>query len=96
VSEKNLQKQSKINSRQNHSDYCANVNKANSLCWYGIIDPATLFSQNDFVISGGLADEATAETVRSAFITFGDIVDVNMPIDNRTGKWIWKDIKPEN
>lgn len=35
---------------------------------------------------GGLADETNQDTVKAAFIPFGDIVEVNMPFDNLTGK----------
>ena len=33
---------------------------------------------------GGLEDEVTADVVRAAFIPFGDIADVNLPVDNST------------
>eukprot|EP00038_Savillea_parva_P017615 m.21166 g.21166 ORF g.21166 m.21166 type:complete len:335 (-) comp3865_c0_seq1:130-1134(-) len=33
---------------------------------------------------GGLADEVTAQTVRAAFIPFGEIVDVQLPLDFET------------
>lgn len=36
--------------------------------------------------AGGLADEVTEEVLRSAFIPFGDIVDVQIPLDYETEK----------
>jgi peptidyl-prolyl isomerase E (cyclophilin E) len=35
---------------------------------------------------GGLADEVDEKTVEAAFIPFGDIIEVQMPIDYATGK----------
>ena len=35
---------------------------------------------------GGLADEVDEKTVEAAFIPFGDIIEVQMPIDYSTGK----------
>ena len=39
-----------------------------------------------FSVSGGLAEELTEKQVHQTFITFGDIVDVNMPLDYETEK----------
>mmetsp|Transcript_3114 Transcript_3114/g.7331 ORF Transcript_3114/g.7331 Transcript_3114/m.7331 type:complete len:135 (-) Transcript_3114:379-783(-) len=34
---------------------------------------------------GGLEEDVTVETLRAAFIPFGDLVDVNIPLDNQKG-----------
>jgi len=36
--------------------------------------------------TGGLAEEVTEKHIHSAFIPFGDIVDVNLPLDYETEK----------
>ena len=33
-------------------------------------------------MSGGLEESVTDETLRAAFVPFGEIIDVNMPVDN--------------
>jgi len=38
------------------------------------------------VFLGGLAEEVDEKTLHAAFIPFGDIVDVQMPIDYETQK----------
>lgn len=38
------------------------------------------------VYCGGLADEVDDKILRSAFVTFGDIVDISMPLDYITQK----------
>ncbi|EKX44360.1 hypothetical protein GUITHDRAFT_50524, partial [Guillardia theta CCMP2712] len=35
---------------------------------------------------GGLDEEVNVDTLRAAFIPFGELVDVNIPLDNETGK----------
>jgi peptidyl-prolyl isomerase E (cyclophilin E) len=35
---------------------------------------------------GGLDELVTKDVFRAAFIPFGDIVDISVPLDNRTGK----------
>ena len=37
-------------------------------------------------ISGGLAEEVEEKILHAAFIPFGDIIDVNIPIDYETSK----------
>jgi peptidyl-prolyl isomerase E (cyclophilin E) len=44
------------------------------------VDPSVLISKR-VVFVGGLADEATTQLVRAAFIPFGDIKVVDMPMD---------------
>ena len=36
--------------------------------------------------AGGLADEVTEEVLRNAFLMFGELVDVQLPLDYETGK----------
>ena len=36
---------------------------------------------------GGLAEEVEEKVLHSAFIPFGDITDINIPLDYETGKW---------
>nr|CAB3265074.1 peptidyl-prolyl cis-trans isomerase-like [Phallusia mammillata] len=43
-------------------------------------------SNKRMIYVGGLAEEVTEKTIHSAFIPFGDIVDVNLPIDYETEK----------
>ena len=35
---------------------------------------------------GGLAEEVDEKTLHAAFIPFGDITDINIPLDYETGK----------
>lgn len=35
---------------------------------------------------GGLAEEVDKELLKAAFIPFGDIIDINMPLDYQTGE----------
>jgi len=35
---------------------------------------------------GGLEESVTEETLRAAFVPFGEIIDVNMPVDNSSQK----------
>mmetsp|Transcript_3104 Transcript_3104/g.7378 ORF Transcript_3104/g.7378 Transcript_3104/m.7378 type:complete len:145 (-) Transcript_3104:30-464(-) len=35
---------------------------------------------------GGLQDDVVVEHLRAAFIPFGEVVDVNIPLDNQTGQ----------
>ena len=40
---------------------------------------------------GGLAEEVDQKVLQAAFIPFGDIVEINMPIDYKTEKhWEFK------
>lgn len=39
-----------------------------------------------FIILGGLAEEVDEKILHSAFIPFGDITDINIPLDYETGK----------
>ena len=36
--------------------------------------------------AGGLAEEVTEQVLRNAFSMFGDLVDVQLPLDYETGK----------
>lgn len=36
--------------------------------------------------TGGLADEVTEDVLRNAFIPFGDLVDIQIPLDYETEK----------
>lgn len=38
-----------------------------------------------FRCAGGLAEEVEEKTIHAAFIPFGDIVDINIPLDYETG-----------
>lgn len=38
------------------------------------------------IFSGGLAEEVDQDVVKAAFIPFGDITDVQMPLDYETQK----------
>lgn len=40
------------------------------------------------ILVGGLAEEVDKELLRAAFIPFGDIIDINMPLDYQTGMLI--------
>lgn len=35
---------------------------------------------------GGLADEVTVEDIKASFNSFGDIIDINLPLDYKTQK----------
>lgn len=37
-------------------------------------------------ISGGLAEEVDEKVLHAAFIPFGDIIDIQIPLDYETGK----------
>lgn len=37
-------------------------------------------------LAGGLADEVTEDILRSAFTPFGDLVDIQIPLDYETEK----------
>lgn len=39
-----------------------------------------------FFFAGGLADEVTEDILRSAFTPFGDLVDIQIPLDYETEK----------
>lgn len=41
---------------------------------------------NSINISGGLADEVTEDVLRSAFVPFGEVVDIQIPLDYETEK----------
>lgn len=42
--------------------------------------------------AGGLAEDVTQDIVQAAFIPFGDIAQVNMPMDpNNAGTYSWHD-----
>ena len=41
---------------------------------------------NLIFILGGLAEEVTEKDLHATFIPFGDIVDINMPLDYETEK----------
>ena len=43
-------------------------------------------SSKKIIYVGGLADEVDSKVLNAAFIPFGDIVEVNMPIDYETEK----------
>lgn len=43
-------------------------------------------TKNKTLYVGGLAEEADRNIVRSAFLPFGDVVDVNLPMDYSTQK----------
>ena len=43
-------------------------------------------SSKKIIYVGGLADEVDSKVLNAAFILFGDIVEVNMPIDYETEK----------
>lgn len=43
-------------------------------------------STNKSIYVGGLADEVTDEVLRNAFLMFGDLVDVQLPLDYESGK----------
>eukprot|EP00698_Gefionella_okellyi_P005967 TRINITY_DN153_c0_g1_i1.p2 TRINITY_DN153_c0_g1~~TRINITY_DN153_c0_g1_i1.p2 ORF type:complete len:115 (-),score=20.29 TRINITY_DN153_c0_g1_i1:162-506(-) len=43
-------------------------------------------SQKRMLFVGGLDDEVNAEILKAAFIPFGEIADINFPVDNATGK----------
>ena len=38
------------------------------------------------VFSGGLAEEVEEKILHAAFIPFGDIVDINIPLDYESGE----------
>jgi len=38
------------------------------------------------VVLGGLAEEVDDKTLQAAFIPFGDIVDINIPLDYESGE----------
>lgn len=38
------------------------------------------------VYCGGLAEEVDEKILQSAFVTFGDIIDINIPLDYATQK----------
>lgn len=44
-----------------------------------------------FALVGGCAEEVDDKVLRSAFIPFGEIIDVQMPLDYETG-WYFPDI----
>lgn len=37
-------------------------------------------------LSGGLAEEVDEKVLHAAFIPFGDIIDIQIPLDYETGK----------
>ncbi len=39
-----------------------------------------------YFIPGGLAEEVTEKILHAAFIPFGDILDIQIPLDYETGK----------
>lgn len=39
------------------------------------------------VSSGGLAEEVDEKVLHAAFIPFGDITDIQIPLDYETGAW---------
>ena len=41
---------------------------------------------SSFTLAGGLDEQVTEAVVRAAFIPFGEIKDVNMPLDHETQK----------
>lgn len=43
-------------------------------------------SEKRTVYVGGLADEVTEKLINAAFIPFGDIVDIQMPVDYESQK----------
>lgn len=44
------------------------------------------FLQNNNSIAGGLAEEVDEKVLQAAFIPFGDIVYIQIPLDYETGK----------
>lgn len=53
--------------------------------------PETHFSDllwdsfNEWFVAGGLAEEVDEKTLHAAFIPFGDILDIQIPLDYETG-----------
>lgn len=43
------------------------------------------FLIHNFTFSGGLAEEVDEKVLQAAFIPFGDIVDIQIPLDYETG-----------
>jgi peptidyl-prolyl isomerase E (cyclophilin E) len=40
------------------------------------------------ITSGGLAEEVDEKILHAAFIPFGDITDIQIPLDYETGKYL--------
>lgn len=43
-------------------------------------------SFSEWFVAGGLAEEVDEKTLHAAFIPFGDILDIQIPLDYETGK----------
>lgn len=41
------------------------------------------------LFAGGLAEEVDDKVLHAAFIPFGDITDIQIPLDYETGKFFW-------
>ena len=39
------------------------------------------------VVLGGLAEEVDEKVLHAAFVPFGDLLDIQIPIDYETGEW---------